>query len=52
MRNVAAVIADLLPPETAEAIRQIAGNKQLTTIDEQMHPVANPELPDHPRATR
>jgi DNA primase len=50
MRNVAAVIADLLPPETAEAIRQIAGYKQLSTIDERMHPVANPELPQIARA--
>jgi len=50
MRSVAAVIAGLLPPETAEVIRQITGNKQLTTIDERMHPVANPELPQIARA--
>ncbi len=50
MRNVAAVIADLLPPETAEVIRQITGDKQLITIDERMHPVANPELPEIARA--
>ena len=50
MRSVAAAIAGLLPPETTEAIRQIAGNKQLTTIDERMHPVVNPELPQTARA--
>ena len=50
MRRVSAVIAILLPPETTEAIRQITGDKQLTTIDERMNPVANPELPEIARA--
>jgi hypothetical protein len=44
MRSVAAVIADLLPAETAEAIRRITGNQELVTADEQMRSVANPEL--------
>jgi DNA primase len=45
MRTTAAVIAGLLPAASAEAIRQITGNRELATIDEQMRPVANPELP-------
>ena len=50
MRSVAAVIADLMPPETAEAIRQITQNKELITLDEHMQPVMNPELPEIARA--
>jgi hypothetical protein len=46
MRSTAAVIAGLLPAGTAEEIRQITGNRELATIDEQMRPVANPELPE------
>jgi len=46
MRSTAAVIAGLLPAGTAEAIRQITGSQELATIDEQMRPVANPELPE------
>jgi DNA primase len=46
MRSTAAVIAGLLPAESAEAIRQITGNRELATVDEQMRPVANPELPE------
>ena len=38
MRNVATVIAGLLPAEAAAAIRQITRNKELTTIDENMQP--------------
>jgi hypothetical protein len=45
MRSVAAVIADLLPAETAEAIRRITGNQELPTADEHMHPIANLPLP-------
>jgi DNA primase len=45
MRSTATVIAGLLPAGTAEAIRQITGNRELATIDEQMRPVANPKLP-------
>ena len=50
MRSVATVIASLLPPEAAQAIRQITRNKELDTLDEQMRPVANPELPVIARA--
>jgi hypothetical protein len=46
MRSTAAVIAGLLPTGSAEAIRQITGNRELATVDEQMRPVANPELPE------
>ena len=46
MRSTASVIAGLLPAGTAETIRQITGNRELATLDEQMRPVANPELPE------
>jgi DNA primase catalytic core len=46
MRSTATVIAGLLPAGRAEAIRQITGNRELATVDEQMRPVANPELPE------
>jgi DNA primase len=46
MRSTATVIAGLLPAGTAEAIRQITGSRELATVDEQMRPVANPELPE------
>jgi len=46
MRSVATVIADLMPPETAEAIRRITQDKELITLDEHMQPVMNPELPE------
>jgi DNA primase len=46
MRSTATVIAGLLPVGSAEAIRQITGNRELATVDEQMRPVANPELPE------
>jgi DNA primase len=45
MRSTASVIAGLLPAGCAEAIRQITGNRELAAVDEQMRPVANPELP-------
>jgi DNA primase len=50
MRSVATVIADLLPAKAVEAIRQITGNKQVTTIDETLRPVVNAELPEIARA--
>jgi DNA primase len=50
MRSTATVIAGLLPAGSAEAIRQITGNRELATVDEQMRPVANPELPEIARA--
>jgi DNA primase len=46
MRTTATVIAGLLPARSAEAIRRITGNHELATVDEQMRPVANPELPE------
>jgi DNA primase len=46
MRSAATVIAGLLPAGSTEAIRQITGNRELATVDEQMRSVANPELPE------
>jgi DNA primase len=46
MRSTATAIAGLLPAGSAEAIRKITGNRELATVDEQMRPVANPELPE------
>jgi DNA primase len=46
MRSAATVIAGLLPAETSRTIRQITGERELTTLDEDMNPVANPELPE------
>jgi DNA primase len=46
MRSTAAMIASLLPAASAEAIRQITGNRELATADDLMRPVANPELPE------
>ena len=45
MRSVAAVIAALIPPDSARAIRRITQNEELPTLDERMRPVTNPELP-------
>ena len=50
MRSTATLIASLLPPEAAEAIRQITQNKELLTFDERLHPVTNPQLPEIARA--
>ena len=50
MRSAATLVAGLLLPETAEAIRQITGNKELLTLDEHLRPVADPELPEIARA--
>jgi DNA primase len=46
MRSVATVIAGLIPPESARAIRRITQNEELLTLDERMRPVTNPELPE------
>jgi DNA primase len=46
MRSVATVIAGLLPAKAVEAVRQITGDRELTTVDERMQPVVNPELPE------
>jgi hypothetical protein len=48
-----AILAGEWPGEwayAAQAIRQITRNKELDTLDEQMRPVANPELPAIARA--
>ena len=45
MRSAAARIARLLPPEAADAILHITGGEPLVTIDENLRPIANPELP-------
>jgi DNA primase len=50
MRSAATLIAGLLPPEAAGAIRQITGNNELLTLDACMRPVANPELPEIARS--
>jgi hypothetical protein len=46
MRSVATVIAGLLPAKAVEAVRQITGDRELTTVDERMQPVVNSELPE------
>jgi len=45
MRSAAARIARMLPPETADAILHITGGEPLVTIDENLRPIAHPELP-------
>ena len=45
MRSAAALIASLLPSETAGQILQATGGRHLATLDDDLHPVANPELP-------
>jgi hypothetical protein len=45
MRSAATVIAELLPPEVEQAIRQVIRDKELLILDEQIRPVVNPELP-------
>ena len=50
MRSVATVIAGLIPPDSAGAIRRITQNEELLTLDERMRPVTNPELPEIARA--
>ena len=46
MRSAAAVIAGLLPAGTATMIRRVTAGRELATIDEEMRPVALPELPE------
>jgi DNA primase len=46
MRSAAAVIAGLLPADTATVIRRATAGRELATVDEQMRPIALPELPD------
>jgi DNA primase len=45
MRSAATVIASLLPSDTADRILQITGGDHLTMLNEDLHPVENPELP-------
>jgi DNA primase len=45
MRSVATVIAELLPAETATAIRRFTGGREVATLDEHLRPVADPALP-------
>ena len=46
MRSAAAVIAGLLPADTATVIRRVTAGRELATVDEQMRPIALPELPE------
>jgi DNA primase catalytic core len=43
--SAATLIASLLPSDTADQILQITGGHHLTMLDEDLHPVENPELP-------
>ena len=45
MRSAASFVAGLLPPETTKQILQITGGRHLETLDEDLHPIADPELP-------
>ena len=45
MRSAATLIASLLPSDTADQILQITGGNHLTMLNEDLHPVENPELP-------
>ena len=44
MRSAASLIASLLSPATAEQIVQATGGQHLATLDDDLHPVASPEL--------
>ena len=44
MRSAATLIASLLPSETADHIVQFTGGRHLATLDDDLRPVANPEL--------
>ena len=45
MRDVATLIGGLLPPGSAGQIRQVTGDRELTTTDDLLRPVEAPELP-------
>jgi DNA primase len=45
MRSGAALIARLLPSETVDQILQVTGRRHEATINDDLRPVANPELP-------
>ena len=44
MRSAAALIASLLPSDTADQILQLSGGRHLTMLDDDLRPVENPEL--------
>jgi len=44
MRDVAKLIAHLLPPDTTTQIRQITRDREIGLTDDLLHPVDNPEL--------
>ena len=46
MRDVATLIAGLLPPGSAGQIRQVTGDREMTTADDLLRPVEAPELPE------
>ena len=46
MRDVATLIGGLLPPGSAGQIRQVTGDRELTTTDDLLRPVEAPELPE------
>lgn len=45
MRSAAALVASLLPSETAGQILQATGGRYLAILDDDLRPVATPELP-------
>src|ERR1019366_4304229 len=45
MRGAASLIAGMLPAETAERILEIISGRHLETLNEDLRPIANPELP-------
>jgi hypothetical protein len=44
MRDTATLIARLLPPDSAGQIRQLTGDREISTTDDLLRPVDNPEL--------
>jgi len=45
MRSAAALIASLLPSETVRQILQATGGRHIASLDDNLRPVVNPELP-------
>jgi len=45
MRSAATLIASLLPSETADRILEVTGGRHLATLNDDLRPVADPELP-------
>ena len=46
MRSAASFIASMLPAETADQILQITGGRHLESLDEGLHFIHNPQLPE------